>query len=1129
MYARTRFTLVLVTALVAARAEAKLAELLITDSGVRKGIELDTANVEATIDQTSARVSYDLTFMSRLGRNLEGTFYFALPRGSYVHEFGMWIDGKYQGSAITEAKAGRVAYESIVRRGVDPALLEWTAGNNFKMRVFPVIPGKPTRIKLVVGMPADLKDGALKLAFPLDLGKVASFDLKVRGQAHTKKEPVASGMKGLKLVELDFTDGVMEFEGKFDAKNFLPPDEISVTVRETDQDELKVRRGDGDKERFFEAHVFPELDAKTRPAPARAAIVWDFSLSEAEHHEARLEALKTYLAARKPGAVDVYGFNQRVFSIKEGVKGEFGAVSALLKAQPYDGGTRLDLLADFLRGHSAKHKASVTDLVLFTNGVDSFELFDFKRVKAFGHDKLHAFVVAPTVGAGGALLSSFARALSAVVIDQGSELGLTTFTSLPWTLAKAHGSKTLSGLELPASPSVFPGDGVAVRGKIKKDGKAELTLVFKRDGKDVKKSYDFDTNDVKLEDHTSVPRMWAAAHIDRLLPEKRQHADDIKRTALDHQLMSPYTVMVVLEFCEDYEEFKLEAPKDCPKRADRWRDQIAEGGDDGDMMEDAADDEVEGDMESADLGASPDAAGAPSGDMFAEESAGDAPPPLASDAPAPAAAAAPKMMPSDGMSVDAAIADFEGEEPGGPTMRPEPDTTPRPYGFEAGLAAKAKQGVPALYAEYLRARAPYEKIPFYYIFAAELFARAKRPDLAELVLSNVVEVRPGDARWLRIYAYSLISWGKARDTVPIYRAIAELRDEDPQSHRDFGLAMEAIGQPVAAMRLFEKVFTGKWDSRLAGMNKVIQHDLARASAAALKTAGLSAENRAMAVKYAGVDQSKNDKIVATVSWDTDNTDIDLHVIEPSGAHVYYGDLAPQGASGRLSFDTTQGFGPEQYRAAKPHRGKYRMYLRYFSQNMQALQDGTFARIDVKITEKGQTSSFTKTLFLKDQEEVRTFVEFDYQDPSSVPPPPSYAASMAQVKALLAQKKATEALKILNALGKQAAGKQEALRHFHMARAHLILKAYDQAEMANQRALTFDPNLVAAHYNNACAASLAKNKTKAVHHLGLLADALQSRSEQRSYFVNLMKTDGDLAFVRSTKEFKSVQGRIKLAH
>jgi uncharacterized protein YfaP (DUF2135 family) len=50
-------------------------------------------------------------------------------------------------------------------------------------------------------------------------------------------------------------------------------------------------------------------------------------------------------------------------------------------------------------------------------------------------------------------------------------------------------------------------------------------------------------------------------------------------------------------------------------------------------------------------------------------------------------------------------------------------------------------------------------------------------------------------------------------------------------------------------------------------------------------------------------------ITVTLTWGS-QPDVDLHVFEPNGFHVYYSD--PQGLSGYLDLDDISGYGPEHY-------------------------------------------------------------------------------------------------------------------------------------------------------------------------------------------------------------------------
>jgi uncharacterized protein YfaP (DUF2135 family) len=54
----------------------------------------------------------------------------------------------------------------------------------------------------------------------------------------------------------------------------------------------------------------------------------------------------------------------------------------------------------------------------------------------------------------------------------------------------------------------------------------------------------------------------------------------------------------------------------------------------------------------------------------------------------------------------------------------------------------------------------------------------------------------------------------------------------------------------------------------------------------------------------------NGPITATMTWNINNSDVDLHVFEPDNSHVYYDNK--RGTSGYLDVDNTRAFGPEHY-------------------------------------------------------------------------------------------------------------------------------------------------------------------------------------------------------------------------
>ncbi|MBY0415795.1 MAG: DUF2135 domain-containing protein [Bdellovibrionales bacterium] len=70
------------------------------------------------------------------------------------------------------------------------------------------------------------------------------------------------------------------------------------------------------------------------------------------------------------------------------------------------------------------------------------------------------------------------------------------------------------------------------------------------------------------------------------------------------------------------------------------------------------------------------------------------------------------------------------------------------------------------------------------------------------------------------------------------------------------------------------------------------------------------------------------RLSVILSWDANNTDLDLHVITPDGQHAWYGDRVLKNG-GALDIDVTTGYGPEIFSMAAPVKGTYLVYVNYY--------------------------------------------------------------------------------------------------------------------------------------------------------------------------------------------------------
>jgi uncharacterized protein YfaP (DUF2135 family) len=95
------------------------------------------------------------------------------------------------------------------------------------------------------------------------------------------------------------------------------------------------------------------------------------------------------------------------------------------------------------------------------------------------------------------------------------------------------------------------------------------------------------------------------------------------------------------------------------------------------------------------------------------------------------------------------------------------------------------------------------------------------------------------------------------------------------------------------------------------------------------------------------------KLRVVLSWDSDNTDLDLHLVTPDGGHVWYGDRSlANGAA--LDVDVTSGFGPEMIASPTPLKGQYLVYVNYYGGAGNPESSLTVAQITL-ISEEGTPS------------------------------------------------------------------------------------------------------------------------------------------------------------------------------
>ncbi|CAF4397222.1 unnamed protein product, partial [Rotaria sordida] len=80
-------------------------------------------------------------------------------------------------------------------------------------------------------------------------------------------------------------------------------------------------------------------------------------------------------------------------------------------------------------------------------------------------------------------------------------------------------------------------------------------------------------------------------------------------------------------------------------------------------------------------------------------------------------------------------------------------------------------------------------------------------------------------------------------------------------------------------------------------------------------------------------------VTIVLMWNTNNTGIDLHVIEPTDEKCYCSNKNTV-IDGMITRDFTNGYGPEEYVIGKVIKRTYKAQAKYFANHQQSLIDAT---------------------------------------------------------------------------------------------------------------------------------------------------------------------------------------------
>jgi hypothetical protein len=257
------------------------------------------------------------------------------------------------------------------------------------------------------------------------------------------------------------------------------------------------------------------------------------------------------------------------------------------------------------------------------------------------------------------------------------------------------------------------------------------------------------------------------------------------------------------------------------------------------------------------------------------------------------------------------------------------------------LKALATAPADKRYGLYLELREDQVTNPNFYFDVANYFYDSGDKATALLVLSNIADLGLENHQLYKSLTYVLRQWEACEDALYTANQVAKWRAQEPQAHRDLALTLEDNKKYQAAfdelIKGLEVNYYGEMRGQYEGVEDIILMDINR----------MMAEHKS--IKTEKLDKKYYDKMPVDVriilNWNQMDTDIDLHIIEPTNEECYYAHKDTQ-IGARFSKDFTEGYGPEQYLLRNAVKGKYSIKTNYFGERALTENGPTTVMVEI---------------------------------------------------------------------------------------------------------------------------------------------------------------------------------------
>ena len=875
-----------------------------------QAIVLQKLAVDVEVLPALAQTQLTMTFHNPNHRPLEGELVVPLAEGQKITAMALDINGEMRAAMPVPKAKGQQVFEAVERRQIDPALLEQISGNQFRLRVYP-IPAQGTRtVSITVSQALAHQDGRLVYQLPVRFGKVGNAHIRINSSLNSAESfQMPTGFQS-----------VAQPNGGFvaQAKGMSQGLERVLTWQFAAPKTTQVLWQNVGNERFFLANIPVKSDTYTRRPPTHLGIVWDASLSRrdadlatqlavlAEYFKAMPDAEVSVQIVRGTGSDDV-----RTYRIKQG---DWTQLRKDLTGVVYDGSSSLAQM---------RPVKGTDEYWVFSDGMDNVfvqALADLQgaRVSVFN----------PQSVANHSVLRQMAENHGGVYAPWHDAQTAQRVLQQLWQ-EQPHITAVTGDVEEVVWPSVRGQDQVmTLLGKMKSGVTAPRMQVSIGDAQGPQ------VISVPLtgQKSSAIPALWASATIDQWSANSERQHEEILALGKRFGVVSPETSLLVLDDVADYVTHDIDPPPSLQAAYQRLKQQKQQQQQEvtlNQVQQARSDWQAFGEWWNTDF---PKNKPKPSKPEVNEQEAQ-----LDMAIAAPSRPLSRSRVSTEAVAADAALEQDVSVSKNKAGADKQVSIAIQAYQDNSPAVARVRSADKAsAYAVYVQERADNLNNPSFYLAASDALWDKGLSTEAVRVASNLAEMKLENRYVLRLLGQQFVQFRRPELAVDVYRQVLHMAPEEPQSYRDLALAEAENGQYQAAADHLYAIIQKPWDGRFGGIQLIAVDELNQL-VAAHKNHINTAQFDAALLHNRPVDM----RVVLT--WDSDNSDMDLWVTDPNGEKVFYGhQQSYQG--GKISRDFTGGYGPEVFWLKEPKAGEYEIRAHFYGDRQQIVTGPTTAHV-----------------------------------------------------------------------------------------------------------------------------------------------------------------------------------------